>query len=59
VKSFSLLTCGLFSQLSKTEDELSQSRQEKSAAQHRVQQFETEKLRTLERERAMDAELQV
>jgi hypothetical protein len=46
-------------QLSKTEDELSQSRQEKSAAQHRVQQFETEKLRTLERERAMDAELQV
>eukprot|EP00285_Hemiselmis_virescens_P012972 CAMPEP_0173406500 /NCGR_PEP_ID=MMETSP1356-20130122/64739_1 /TAXON_ID=77927 ORGANISM="Hemiselmis virescens, Strain PCC157" /NCGR_SAMPLE_ID=MMETSP1356 /ASSEMBLY_ACC=CAM_ASM_000847 /LENGTH=817 /DNA_ID=CAMNT_0014367507 /DNA_START=58 /DNA_END=2511 /DNA_ORIENTATION=- len=48
----------LAEQLSKTEDEVAQSRHDKSASQARVQQFETEKLRTLERERAMDAELQ-
>jgi len=48
----------LAEQLSKTEDEVAQSRHDKSASQARVQQFETEKLRTLERERAMDTELQ-
>lgn len=48
----------LADQLSRTEDELAQGRHDRSAAQSRLQQFETEKLRTLERERAMDAELQ-